>query len=180
MRLLVNKTCDPKYNYLDCEDPTMGNITSYLNQEWVKKALDKDPSFEFDLMGRRFFATFSEAALWKPTTRELVDVLEEHAAEDSVADIKLLVINGNLDPLVTTPGTKWQYERLKWREQAEYVAKKWQPLPDGLATTGEWKATSSGRLAFVTVDGAGHTVPGDVREGSFRILGRWLADGWRM
>lgn len=131
-------------------------------------------------MGRRFFATFSQAALWKPTTRELVHVLEEHAAKNSVADIKLLVINGNLDPLVTTPGTKWTYDRLRWSGQADYAVKKWLPLPDGLAASGEWKATSNGRLAFVAVNDAGHTVPGDVREGSYRILQRWLAAGWRM
>ncbi|KJZ79233.1 hypothetical protein HIM_01384 [Hirsutella minnesotensis 3608] len=95
----INKKCHPTSSWLDCDDPSMGNITSYLNQDWVKMKLGKDPSFEFDLMGRRFFATFSKAALFKPTTRELVDVLEEHAAENSVADIKLLVINGNLDPL---------------------------------------------------------------------------------
>ncbi|PHH90974.1 hypothetical protein CDD83_2044 [Cordyceps sp. RAO-2017] len=178
--MAVNKKCDPESSWLDCGDPSKGNLTSYLNQDWVKKALDKDASFAFDLMGRRFFATFSRAALWKPTTRELVDVLEEHAAESSVADVRLLVVNGNLDPLVTTPGTKWQYDRLRWSEQADFAAKKWRPLPDGLAATGEWKATSSGRLALVTVDGAGHTVPGDVREGSYRILQRWLDGGWRM
>ncbi|KJZ72066.1 hypothetical protein HIM_08521 [Hirsutella minnesotensis 3608] len=172
--------CDPNMNWLDCEDPTAGNVTSYLNQDWVKKALDKDPSYHFDLMGRRFWATFSQGALWKPTTKELVDVLEDYAAQKSVADVKLLVMNGNRDPLVTTPGSKWTYDRLRWREQADFAVKKWKPLPLGLGATGEWKATSSGRLAMVTVDGAGHTLPGDAREAAYRILEKWLASGWRM
>ena len=122
-------------------------------------------------MGRRFFTTFSgSGALFKPTTRELVDVLEE--------GIKVLVMNGNLDPLVTTPGTKWQYDRLRWSEQAEYAAKRWQTLNG--TVKGEWKATSSGSLAMVTVDGAGHMVPGDMPEAAFRVLETWMAGGWRM
>ncbi|KJZ72724.1 hypothetical protein HIM_07916 [Hirsutella minnesotensis 3608] len=176
----IHMKCNPKSSWLDCEDESKGNLTSYLNQDWVQKALDKDPSFKFDAMGRRFFATFSQGALFKPTTRELIDVLEEHAAADSLMDINLLVINGNSDPLVTSPGTKMTYDSLRWSEQADYNVKKWKPLPSGLAATGEWKATSSGRLAMVTIDGAGHMAPGDVREGTYRILQRWLAGGWRM
>ena len=46
------------------------------------------------------------------------------------------------------------------------------------AATGFWKGTRDGRLVFVGVDGGGHTVPGDVREGSAQILQRWIEGRW--
>lgn len=127
------------------------------------------------------FDTFDESgAIFKPTTQELADVLDIHSDVNNLGDVRVMALNGNLDFLVSTAGNIWQYERLGWSGQAEYNIKKWQPLPKGLAATGSWKATSDGRLAFVAVDDAGHTVPGDVREGSYRIVQKWLEGGWRM
>lgn len=178
---LVHKKCPGNLNYPQCPDPTQGNITAYLNQDWVKEALDKPLSFQFRDINRDMFDAFGDCgSIWKPTTQELGYVLDAYTAANQVADIKVLVMNGNLDFGINTPGNMWQYDRLAWSGQAEYRVKKWEPLPEGLAATGTWKATSNGRLAFVAVDDAGHTVPGDVREGSYRILDKWLQGEWRM
>lgn len=175
------KDCIPITEFPFCVDPDFGNVTAFINQGRVKKALDKPDSFVFlnlDLDIQNAFR--DDGSFSNPTTRELIDVLEAYDKEDSVADIKVLVINGNDDYIVNTAGNKWQYDRLEWIGQAEYSIKNWRPLPEGLAATGSWKGTSDGRLVFVAVDGAGHTVPGDVREGSFRILQKWMKDGWRV
>lgn len=47
-----------------------------------------------------------------------------------------------------------------------------------MKATGFWKGTRDGRLVFVGVDGAGHEVPGDVREGSYRILSKFIDGGF--
>lgn len=107
-------------------------------------------------------------------------MLDAYAEEDKLADIKLLVLNGNLDFMVNTPGNVWQYERLRWRGQAEYNSQQRQPLPEEMAATGFWKATGDGRLAFVAIDGAPHFMLDSVREGYSRIVGKWLQGGWRM
>lgn len=127
-----------------------------------------------------FDAFDKSGAIFKPTTKELAYVLDIYNDDNDLGDIKVMALNGNLDFLVSTPGNIWQYDRLGWSGQAEYNIKKWQPLPEGIGATGSWKATSDGRLAFVAVNDAGHTVPGDVREGSYRILQKWLKGEWRM
>jgi cathepsin A (carboxypeptidase C) len=158
----------------------MANITGYLNQKWVKKALEKPSTYEFSNINKDIWTAFSNSgAFLGPTTKELTDVLDAYTNRDKVADVRVLVINGNLDYIANTPGNMWQYDRLEWSGQAEYSIKEWRPLPDGLAATGFWKATSNGRLALVAVDEAGHFLPGDVREGSYRIVQEWLRGGWR-
>lgn len=116
---------------------------------------------------------------WNPTTKELEKVIDAYFAEPKVADIKVLVMNGNLDYIVNTQGNMWQYDQLEWTGMAEYSSKDWQQLK-GLAETGFWKATSDGRLAFVALDNAGHTVTADASEGSYQILKKWLNGEWRI
>ena len=65
---------------------------------------------------------------------------------------------------IDTPGNMFVFEHLACSGQPEYRIKDWRPLSD-VGATGSWKATSDGQLAFVTVDCAGHSAPGDVREG---------------
>lgn len=119
-------------------------------------------------------------AAYAPTTRQVASILDAHAEDPAPADIKLLVLNGNDDYIVNTPGQILTYDNLRWSGQAEYRLKKWQKLPDGMGVTGKWKTSKDGRLAFVGVDGAGHMVPGDQREGSYHILQRWIHGQWRM
>lgn len=92
----------------------------------------------------------------------------------------MLVLQGNVDFACNTPGNVWLYDKLLWSGLADYRMMKWEDMPADMAATGFWKATPDGRLAFVAVDDAGHTVPGDAREGSYRILQRWIEGGWHM
>ena len=155
----------------------MGDHTHYLNLPHVKKALGKPPSWSFDWLYRELNDAFeASGVVYKPTTGDLANILDER----HVSDIRVLVLNGNLDFVINSAGQMWMYENLRWQGQAGYNLKQWRDVPTEMATTGSWKATEDGRLAFVAVDGAGHTVPGDVREGSFRIMKKWVAEGWNM
>lgn len=113
----------------------------------------------------------ADGAFFNPTTRELAYVLD--------AGTRVLVINGNLDNVVNTPGAIIQFDSVRWQRQQEYKSAKWRSLPMFIEATGQWKATRDGSLAFVTVDGAGHTVPSYVRKGSLDIVQEWLRGGWK-
>lgn len=169
------------HDEISCQDPSTGNLTGYLNQEHVKKALDVPASKVFQLANTDIGEAFAQSAtVFTPTTQQVASILDAYSELPAVADIKVLVLNGNDDFLVNSPGVVWAYDHLRWSGQAEYRIKKWRDLPDGMATTGSWKAMRDGRLAFVRVDGAGHVVPADVRQGSYNILQRWLQGGWHM
>lgn len=127
------------------------------------------------------WVAFHESGAWyAPTTRELIDVLDAYSEENKVGDIRLLILNGNLDFFVNTPGNMWHYDRLVWSGQSEFRSKEFQPLPEGLAVTGSWKATRDGRLAFVAIDEATHFMQPALREGYSRIVDKWLQHGWQM
>ncbi len=139
------------------------------------------PDYHYSNLNMEMWLAFHDSgAFTAPTTKELIDVLDAYADKDKVGDIKVLVINGNLDFVVNTPGNMWQFDRLGWRGQDGYRSKQFQALPTGLGITGSWKATGDGRLAFVAMDGAGHFMSGDTREGFYRTLQEWLRGGWRM
>lgn len=175
----LKKPCRRILTYPFCVDPDMGNVTSYLNQDWTKSGLDKEHSFLFRDINMDMHLAFRQNGSWSlPTTRELGGILD--ARDDDMADFRVLVLNGNLDFWCNTAGNMWVYDRLEWSGQNDYRGTKWRPLMDGLAATGSWKGTKDGRLVFIGVDGAGHTVPSDLREGSYRILREWLKDGWRV
>lgn len=117
---------------------------------------------------------------WNPTTKELAAVLDAYIEKPQLADIKVLVMNGKLDYVVNTAGNIWQYDRLEWAGLAEYQANTWRPLEDGMGVRGDWKATSDGRLAFVAIDDGGHFVTSEQKEGTFRIVQKWLDGQWHM
>lgn len=93
--------------------------------------------------------------------------------------MRLLVLNGNEDYIVNTPGQKWLYDNLLWSGHAEYRINKWRDVPSDINATGFWKGTGDGRLVFVGLDGAGHGVPGYLPEASYRVLQRWISNEWR-
>ncbi|RFU78532.1 peptidase s10, serine carboxypeptidase [Trichoderma arundinaceum] len=158
-------------------DPRKGNMSAYLNQDHIIKALNFPPSFVFDDVNidiNSAYTYFKDP--FQPTTREVAQILDAYRTP-GLGDIRVLVLQGNEDYIVNTPGNMWAYDHLRWSGLADYRLASWQQLPERMAATGFWK--SSGRLAFVAVDGAGHTVPGDVREGSYRIAQEWIEGGWR-
>ncbi|GFP54798.1 carboxypeptidase Y homolog ARB_05721 [Trichoderma asperellum] len=179
----LGRNCDASSDGHECwglityVEEVKGNMTAYLNQDHIKKALQFPSSFIFediDLDVNSAFVYFKDP--FKPTTREVARILDAYRTPN-LGDIRVLVLQGNEDYIVNTPGNMWVYDNLRWSGLADYRLAPWRELPGRMAATGFWK--SSGRLAFVAVDGAGHTVPGDVREGSYRIAQEWLEGGWR-
>lgn len=154
-----------------------GNLSEYLNQDAIKKAIGVPESVNFQMLS----GAVGEAYGIEPTksrARTLEQVLD--APPSSGLDgIRLLVLNGNEDYIVNTPGQKWQYDNLFWSGYADYRISKWRGLPKDVNATGFWKGTEDGRLVFVGVDGSGHGVPGYLPEASYRILQRWIANEWR-
>lgn len=164
-----------------CLDLGTGNITEYLNQEAIKSALNFPSSYQFqhinmDLNGR-YDASRSVFRNMAPT---ISFILDAHLSP-GLGDVRLLVLQGNNDVVCNTPGNAWRYDNLLWSGHADYRILKFEELDEEkYATTGFWKATKDGRLAFVAVDKAGHTVPGDKKEGAYRILQNWIEGGWHM
>lgn len=105
-------------------------------------------------------------------------MVPQPALRNGLADIKLLIFNGNDDWIVNTAGNKRIYDNLRWSKQAEYRAAKFRSLEGVPETTGEWKATRDGRLVFMALDEAGHLVPGDLRPGTLDILEKWIDGEW--
>lgn len=166
-------------NFPLCDDERKGNFTAYLNQPHILDALHFPPSFTFSPINWAINTAYTDnASPWKPTTHELAAILDAHAHPSLRADIRLLILNGNEDFVVNTPGNVWAYDNLLWSGHAEYRISRWVAMPEDVAATGFWKGTRDGRLVFVGVDDAGHTVPGDVREGSGQILRKWLKNEW--
>lgn len=181
MCYIVRKGCLSSPGWPYCLIPDAVNIDPFLNQDWVKEALGFPASFHFQYINQDMHLTFRNyGSPWNPTTKELIEVLDAYSEKPKVADIKVLVMNGNLDYVVNTQGNMWQYDRLEWSGMAEYAAKDWLVLKEDVAAKGFWKATSDGRLAFIGLDDAGHTVASDVREGSYSIVNKWLERKWRM
>ncbi|UNI19021.1 hypothetical protein JDV02_005240 [Purpureocillium takamizusanense] len=170
--------------HLPCPDlpfcyPGKAEFTWYLNQDHIKSALGFPTSFTFEAVNLELHQAYEDSrTMLKPTTGEIATVLDAYKTP-GLGDIRVLVLNGNEDYIVNTPGQKWIYDKLPWSGQPDYRIAKWTALPEGLAATGFWKGTRDGRLVFVGVDGVGHTVLGDAREGSQRILQRWFEGGWR-
>ncbi|KAJ6785103.1 hypothetical protein PWT90_03560 [Aphanocladium album] len=160
-----------------CEDMSHGNFTAYLNQDHVKKAIGVPESMVFNALDSNVGSSYVYEMMHS-RTRALESVMDPPAGSES-EDIRLLVLNGNEDYIVNTPGQKWQYDNLFWSGYANYRIKEWQDLPDDITATGFWKGTDDGRLVFVGVNGAGHGVPGYLPEASYRILQRWIANEWR-
>lgn len=157
-----------------CEDPHKGNFSRYLNQPHIKEALQFPPSFTFSPIDFVLNTAYTDGRTpFKPTTGELGAILDAYLTP-GLGDIKLLVLQGNEDYVVNTPGQVWAYNNLRWSGQADYRIEAWRELEEDVNATGFWKGTADRRLLFVGLDGAGHTVPGDVREGSLQVIQKWI------
>ncbi|KAJ4147129.1 hypothetical protein LMH87_001676 [Akanthomyces muscarius] len=160
-----------------CEDMRHGNFSRYLNQDHIKKAIGVPESMNFQILDTAVGEAYA-IAMSQSRARTLESVLDAPAGS-GLDGIRLLVLNGNEDYIVNTPGQKWQYDNLFWGGYADYRISKWSDLPEDVNATGFWKGTEDGRLVFVGVDGAGHGVPSYLPEASYRILQRWIANEWR-
>ena len=162
-------------------DPSVGNFTWYLNQDHIQEALGFTHHRTFAELSYPVNRAYDFArSPYKLTTDLVAKILDGAYDKKGVKnDIRLLVLQGNEDYIVNTPGQVWRYDGLRWSGQADFRLTKHKDLPEHIGATGFWKGSQDGKLAFIGVDGGGHTVPGDVREGSYRILQDWLAGGWK-
>ncbi|KAJ3493753.1 hypothetical protein NLG97_g4531 [Lecanicillium saksenae] len=180
----VNQKCP---SYPKCPDPAHGNYIAYLNRAESKTSLGFPESYVFvDLNQDINDGYHNSGSAWIPTTPQVGAILDAYQTPKvvndgrAIGDIRVLVLNGNFDMVANTHGNILQYERVIWSRMGEYRSAKWRDLMDeGVAGTGSWKGTEDGRLVFVALDGAGHSLPGDMPEPSFKIIQRWLYNGWR-
>ena len=157
-----------------CQDLHHGNVTWYLNQNHIKSALGIPQSHVYQILDLSFEERYAESCdFFKTTTAQLANILDTYETT-GLADIRLLVLNGNEDYTINTPGQMYLYDNLRWGGQAEYRITPWKALPDDNGAKGILKGTVDGRLVFVGLDGAGHAAPGDVGEGSYRVIEKWL------
>ncbi|KAF7560127.1 hypothetical protein G7046_g4025 [Stylonectria norvegica] len=156
-------------------------IETYINNPKVWAMIDPPKAVSnYSIMSFDIVKTFLAGAdMYVNTAREVRYVLEE-------GGVDVLIYNGNLDLACNTPGNLRWMERLSWKGQAEFVAQsmeQWQSPRDGelvvAGTMKEVKAPVNGgdgeaRLAFVTVDEAGHMVPLDQPEMTLYLIQKWM------
>ena len=78
---------------------------------------------------------------------------------------------------MNTPAQKRAYDRLGWTGQAAFQVATWRDwefknLDGTLRKDGEEKR--KGKPKFVSVDGAGHTSPGDQPEAVWSVMKGWI------
>lgn len=165
----------------------MGDYVAYLNRPEVKKALKFPEPFQFEMINYDINFEYNDSgSVYISTSPKVGDILDAYKTPKivddgkSIGDVRVMVLNGNLDNSLNSHGNILQYDHLIWSRLGEYRAAKWRDIADeDVAGTGSWKGTKDGRLVFMAVDDAGHMVPGDVPEASYRIMQRWMHGGWK-
>lgn len=137
IRSTVKKGCKP-IDYLPyCLPVGLIDAAKYFNQKKIKDSLGVSDSFNYRSVNADMHLAFREyGSPWNPTTKELIRVLDAYGKEPELADIKVLVMNGNNDYVVTAASQMWQYDRLEWTGQKQYASNEWQPLGENLPVTG--------------------------------------------
>lgn len=162
----VNLPCT---NHPFCWDETRGNYSTYISQTRVLEALGFPTNFHFQAVNLDLNMAFVlNKSPFLPQTSHITRILE--------SGLRVLVLNGNEDYIVNTPGQIWACDSLPWSGQAGYRAAQWKIWGDG---EGFWKQSKNRELAFVAVDGAGHAAPGDQRQVTQEIISTWMS-GWRV
>lgn len=104
------------------------------------------------------------------STKDLTYILDKN-------DVRILVMHGNNDVSVNTPGNIRAFGALLWKGQGEYkqtVFRPWSFTDAKRATKQGGLTKGEGRLVFVSVDDAGHDVPASQPEAVLKVLGQWM------
>ncbi|KAM7220911.1 Alpha/Beta hydrolase fold [Rhypophila decipiens] len=163
-----------------------GDCETFLNNDTVKEELGvggvNGPPWMYSGSNDELLREWEKSgAYYVPSTNNMERIL-------NMTDTRVLVLNGNNDGLVTTVGQKRVFDSLVWRRQASYRMHEfvdWSyPLQchangqDVLVKGGQWKKTDDGpikdKLAFFTVDEAGHLPMDDQREATTWLVGCWM------
>ncbi|KAK3318957.1 carboxypeptidase Y [Apodospora peruviana] len=168
------KACGP--NPPICEGFEGEGYAAYVNRSEVKIALGFEEDYVFSGINWDLNQRWERSKdIFVPTTRELAYILDE-------TPIRVLVLNGNNDIIVNTEGQKRVYDHLSWRRQASFRMHRFRnwtwPNEDGKMTVGGQFKTANDtetvdKLAFMTINEAGHTSPGDQRQAVTWLMGCW-------
>ncbi|KAI8712240.1 hypothetical protein NCS52_01321700 [Fusarium sp. LHS14.1] len=177
---------DPYDSRHPCEKPPLcsnfahGETWKFFNQPWVQERLGFS-GLPFELIDFDTNSRWVKAEhLYRPVTRELTWLLDN-------TDIRILVINGNNDIIINTPGQMRLLDAQPWKDQARYRSLRYENwfFKEGKLVSskedrwsaqrgGFWKGTD--RLQFYAVDEAGHFAPYFQPESISAILGAWLSN----
>lgn len=135
---------------IDTRDDADQKLEDLMNGA-VKAALEIPESVTWGGQSGKTFSTLN-GDFMKPVT-EVVELLLNNTLIDVV------VITGQLDLIVATPGTVMWVDRLKFPEKPEYVAFKRAAIPVGGILEGYQK--HAGRFSMYWVNRSGHMVPAD-------------------
>ncbi|KAF2431564.1 carboxypeptidase Y [Tothia fuscella] len=153
-----------------CRAKSFDQLVQYCNLPSVQAQLGfqnlKFEGINFDLNSR--WTAVGDPIL--PANRDLIYLLDK-------TNVRFLVINGNDDVNVNTPGQVRALDALPWKGQSGYREQQFKPwsFRDGsgkLKAAGLTKGVE--RLLFVGVDNAGHEVPAGQPEAVLEVLQRWL------
>ena len=159
----------------------------YLNQPHVLQSLNFSSSFRFENVNLDLNEAFMKTKdPFLPTTRQISAILDSYLLRAGF-DIRVLIMNGNDDYLVNTPGQIRTYDKAFWSNSDSYRQAHWAYWPEksdrlttrgrDFAGSGYWKQSKDARLVFVGVNGAGHAAPSDQKEATWNIFDQWLR-GW--
>ncbi|KAJ5902872.1 alpha/beta-hydrolase [Penicillium taxi] len=173
---IVKKGCSLEH---PCELPDETDPAVYLNLPHVKSLL-RMPDFTFSWSNDDIEQAFMESGdMYIPSTREVIYLLD-------TVGIDTLVLNGELDVVINTPGQIRVYDSLPWSGQAEYRATDFHDWHYNSTDTAlsKTKFTKGGRikgtnkLLFATVEDAGHMCPADQKEAVEHIITSWIHGNW--
>jgi carboxypeptidase C (cathepsin A) len=152
---------EPDSSYEPCEDDYM---TSYLNQESVKKALHVNTDIEWLDCSRSI--RYDQ----KDGTNSMVPIYQELI--NGTSGINILVYSGDDDSVCGTVGTQHWIWDMGYETSPKTF---WRPYIVADQTAGfltKWKDTN---LAFLTIHGAGHEVPTYKPEAALDMFTKYLA-----
>ncbi|KAJ3476292.1 hypothetical protein NLG97_g9174 [Lecanicillium saksenae] len=166
-----------------CNDRDSGNKTEYFNRASVKKALGVPASREWIEFNQDIESACSNSStMYISRKADLAAALDGYQTlhdGNPLANTRILVISGNNGGLFTTEASDLTLQRTIWTRMVDYRSTKWHSFTKAdLAVDGEFKATRDGRLALVAMDNTGHSPAKDQPEGTYRVLQRWLEDGF--
>lgn len=146
-----------------------------MNQPSTRRALEIPSEARFSIESPQVVSAFESGNDLYSCAMDNVRYTLEHG-------IDVLIYNGNLDLACNTPGNLRWTNSLRWSGQAEFTSqdlKPWvSPVRGESIQAGHYKEvfapTVDSRLAFVTVDRAGHMVPLAQPAVALDLYERWL------